>query len=405
MTREGGRTPGILRPPHAAREDHDAVVKLAQDLVRIPSRGGIDPYDPVLDYMASWLARHGLPCQRLAGAGGTTVALTCEITGAAPGPRYVLDACLDTAPFGDEDAWTYPPASGEITGGWLHGRGSSDSKAGAAIFAHIAVRLQQMADQWSGSVALLFDVDEHTGAFGGARAYFENEVPGQVDGVMIGYPGLDYVVTGGRGVLRARMYVHGVAGHSGASKVGPSAIAKAAALVSRLHDLPLPGAPGPDFPLSAKLTVTAINGGEGYSTVPDLCICNVDVRLTPALGDRAALDLLRAVVADIDAAWLGTQPTHVEVTTSWPPFALGEQEPLRAALLTAANAAGVPATAKVAGPSNIGNYLAGLGIPATAGFGVDYRGLHGTDERIALDSIPPVQAAYHQALLTLLNPS
>jgi succinyl-diaminopimelate desuccinylase len=58
--------------------------------------------------------------------------------------------------------------------------------------------------------------------------------------------------------------------------------------------------------------------------------------------------------------------------------------------------------AKVAGPSNIGNYLAGLGIPATAGFGVDCQGLHGTDERIRLGSIPVVQAAYHQALLTLL---
>ena len=60
---------------------------------------------------------------------------------------------------------------------------------------------------------------------------------------------------------------------------------------------------------------------------------------------------------------------------------------------------------KIAGPSNIGNYLAGLGIPATAGFGVDYEGLHGTNERIRLDSIPPVQAAYHQACLALLIPS
>jgi succinyl-diaminopimelate desuccinylase len=59
--------------------------------------------------------------------------------------------------------------------------------------------------------------------------------------------------------------------------------------------------------------------------------------------------------------------------------------------------------AKIAGPSNIGNYLAGLGVPATAGFGVDYKGLHGTDERIHLDSIPAVQAAYHHALRTLLH--
>ena len=64
----------------------------------------------------------------------------------------MLDACLDTAPFGDEAAWTYPPASGQITRGWLHGRGSADSKAGAAIFAHVAARLQDTAGGLGGSV-------------------------------------------------------------------------------------------------------------------------------------------------------------------------------------------------------------------------------------------------------------
>ena len=65
----------------AAREDRDAVVKLIRELVRIPSRGGIDPYDAVLDYMSAWLCEHGLPCRPLAGPGGSTVALACEITG------------------------------------------------------------------------------------------------------------------------------------------------------------------------------------------------------------------------------------------------------------------------------------------------------------------------------------
>jgi succinyl-diaminopimelate desuccinylase len=54
------------------------------------------------------------------------VALTCQVPGGRPGSRFVLDACLDTAPFGDEAAWTYPPASGVIADGWLHGRGSAD---------------------------------------------------------------------------------------------------------------------------------------------------------------------------------------------------------------------------------------------------------------------------------------
>ena len=151
-----------------------AVVQLTQALVRVPSRSGIDSYDPVLDHMAAWLADHGLTCHRLAGPDGADS--RADMRGARRRgrvPRYVLDACLDTAPFGEEAAWTYPPASGEITDEWLHGRGSSDSKAGAAIFAHVAARLRDMAGASGGSVVLLFDVDEHTGGFGGAKAYFE----------------------------------------------------------------------------------------------------------------------------------------------------------------------------------------------------------------------------------------
>ena len=392
----------VTDPQEAAHQDRGSVAKLARELVRIPSRGGIDPYGPVLECMASWLEERGLACRRLEGPRGSTVALACEVAGSGPGPRYVLDACLDTAPFGDEAAWTYPPTSGEMSDGWLHGRGSADSKTGAAIFAHVAVRLRQSASRWAGSVVLLLDVDEHTGTFGGARAFFEGNPGPRVAGVMIGYPGLDAVVTGGRGVLRARVHVRGVAGHSGSSTATPSAIAKAAELVSRLHGIELPGPARPAFPLPARLTVTAISGGDGYSTVADLCVLNVDIRLTPTLDDRDALALLWSAANEMDAAWPATPATSVEVTTCWPPFALPEEEPLRSALVSAASRAGIRVEAKVAGPSNIGNYLAGLGIPATAGFGVAYRGLHGTDERVSLESIVPVQSAYHQALLTLL---
>jgi len=352
--------------------------------------------------MSAWLARPRAgatpPCRAWRGNG--RAGLRSDRRPA--GPRYVLDACLDTAPFGDETAWTYPPVSGEIEEGWLHGRGASDSKAGASIFAHIAARLART--RLAGSLVLLFDIDEHTGHFGGARAYFEGPgAPDSVDGVMIGYPGLEHVVTGGRGVLRARITVHGVASHSGGRAVTPNAITKAAGLASALARAALPGSAGPGFPLPARLTVTEITGGMGYSAVPDLCVLNVDVRLTPALDDTAALTLLRCLAADADAAWPGTPPTHVDITTRWPAYRLPDDSSLKNALLAGARQAGLSPAVKIAGPSNIGNYLAGLGIPATAGFGVGYEGLHGTDERIRIDSIPLVQAAYHQACLTLLT--
>ena len=96
----------MIDPLRAAREDHGAVVELTRGLVRVPSRGGIDPYGPVLECMSAWLGEQGLACRRVAGSGGATVALACEVAGGRPGPRFVLDACLDTAPFGDEAAWT-----------------------------------------------------------------------------------------------------------------------------------------------------------------------------------------------------------------------------------------------------------------------------------------------------------
>jgi hypothetical protein len=64
-----------------------------------------------------------------------------------------------------------------------------------AIFCHFATRLAFSTNQLHGSLVLLFDLDEHTGRFGGATRYFEYfegpDAPSDVTGVMIGYPGMD----------------------------------------------------------------------------------------------------------------------------------------------------------------------------------------------------------------------
>jgi hypothetical protein len=66
-------------PLRAAREDCGSVIELARRLVRVPSRGGIDPSGPVLECMSAWLGEHGWACRRLAGPDGVTVALACEV--------------------------------------------------------------------------------------------------------------------------------------------------------------------------------------------------------------------------------------------------------------------------------------------------------------------------------------
>jgi succinyl-diaminopimelate desuccinylase len=391
-----------------AAEQAGSIIALAQELIRRPSRGGIDDYAPVLAVLESWLTERSLPHRRLHNEAGQLVGLLVEIIGGRPGAWWTLDACVDTAPFGDESAWSFPPTIGDVADQWLRGRGAADSKLAASVFCHIAAHVHGRASRLKGGLAVLLDVDEHTGGFGGARAYIADLSAERPAGVMIGYPGLDEVVVGGRGLWRAVIAVHAPAGHSGSSRaVAVSAISRAVRLVRLLEEADLSAEAGErsGFPLPPKLSVTAIRGGEGFSVTADRCELNVDVRTTPGFDAEAADTLVRKAAAELDTELPGPEPTTVTPVACWPPFQLRPEEQPAAALMASANAMGLAVRARVAGPSNIGNLLAGVGdgIPATAGFGVPYEGLHGIDERASLAELPQVYAAYHQAVLNLME--
>lgn len=390
--------------PQEGRARTASVVELAQELIRRPSRAGIDDYGPVLTVLEDWLAARDLPHRRLHDDAGALVGLLVEIPGGRPGRWWTLDACVDTAPYGDEAAWSFAPASGDIVDGWLLGRGAADSKLAAAMFCHIAADLAPRAADLHGGLAVLLDVDEHTGGFGGARAYLADPHAARPAGVMIGYPGMEDVVVGGRGLWRASIAVHAPSGHSGSSKAVMGAISRAAHLVRLLDAAELPGAAGTSrFPLPPKLSVTSFHGGQGFSVTPDRCDLNVDVRTTPGFDAHDAETLVRKAIAELDAELPAPAPTEVTPVATWPPFRLSEGEQPAAALLNAAAEAGLTVKAKTAGPSNIGNLLAGEGIPATAGFGLPYEGLHGIDERAHLAELPQVYAVYRRAVLDLLG--
>ncbi len=391
-----------------AEADHQSVISMIQELVQIPSRGGLDPYDAIIDHLVQGFANIGLSTRQLKDKqSGRTVGLVCDIPGGHAGPRYVLDACLDTAPFGNPHAWRYPPTSATVVDGWLYGRGAADSKAAIAIFMHLAGHVHTHADELHGSLTLLFDADEHTGGFGGAKRYFNDpNTPSDIDGVMIGYPGADQLVVGGRGFLRADLTVYGEAGHTGSQRAESNinAIEKAADLIGRLAERRTPGPMDPELGLPPKLTVTKVTGGESYSIIPDHCTVSIDVRLTKTFDADRASALIQTIAMQADDGRPSPRATDVIFHESWPAYALDEHAPIRVALTRAAQRQ-LPddVIAKVGGPSNIGNYLAKLGIDATAGLGVAYEGLHGTDERIDLSTIPAVQATYHEAVLTLLS--
>lgn len=379
----------------------DSIVDLARALIAVPSQGGIDAPDAIVDTLGHWLAEHRLEPSLLRGARGGPVGLYLDV-GTGSRPRYRLNAPLDTAPFGDLSAWSFPPTAGDVRGGWLGGRGAADCKTAIVIFAHLGVEVASWTPDLAGTLTLLFDADEHTGRFGGVRAYVATE--SQPDGMMIGYPGQDEIMVGARGFWRGTIHVFGLSIHSGSRTAPPdNAVVKAAALVRMLAEADVPSETDDDFGFGPRITVTGISGGQGYSVVPDRCLVAVDIRLTPRFDARWAEGLVRALCRSLDETVPGSRATVVEPETTWPAYRLPATSRLAASLQAGARRAlGRDVPLAVAGPSNIGNYLATLSIEATCGFGVAYRNLHGADEAIEMASIGPVYDAYLGAVRELL---
>jgi succinyl-diaminopimelate desuccinylase len=365
---------------------------LASRLVATPSCGGIDSPQPVLAVAFDWLQVNGLRPRLL-----KDLAVLVEIEGEARGPLLCLDACIDTAPAGDPAQWSGPPFSGTVRGRRLLGRGAADSKAGVAILAHVARHVAR-AGLPRGTLHVLFDADEHTGRFGGVRAYLD-AVDRAPDAVSLGYPGNDAIVVGSRGFLRARLHFAGRAAHSGeVARTGINAVSKAAAFALKVAEAVLPETHDPAFPFGPVATVTRIEGGEGFSVVPDRATCHIDIRLTRAFDEAQAMRWLEDTVRAVD------REARIETVDHWPAYLVEPGNPLVESFAAAAEQAfGRRIATDVCGPSNIGNLLAARGVPTLCAPGVSFGNMHAADEWADVDSIAPVYGMYCEAVRRFLS--
>ncbi len=385
--------------------DLTSITTLAQKLVQMPSQGGIDSPVAVVEAAFAFAQSLGLPAVKVLDDAGNPVAVVAEIKGAHAGKTWAVNATLDTAPAGNAAQWNGNPFSGEVKDGVLHGRGAGDSKLAASMFMHLAQDMLSQKENMHGNFLLILDADEHTGNFGGIRQSLKNGY--KPDGIMIGYAGDDKIVVGGRGFSRYEIVVSGKAAHSGATaEAEDNALLRVAELVRDLN-ANKPAAPqDPEFDKQPKLTVTQIEGGDGFSVVPSKAIVRIDMRLTPTFNEAAADSHIRAIVAAHDAQnnVPDSRATEIRKISSEPPFLTKAQSELRRALAdSVAEITGKPVAEYVAGPSNIGNFLGKQGIEVTAGYGVPATGVHGANERADLLPLAKVYSVYHSAFKKLLK--
>ncbi len=390
---------------HSAK---NSMVEFLRQLVAIPSQAGSDDPAAIVQAVGTWLAENGVHFQRL-GTARNPRALVINPPTQASDEVLLLNACLDTAPVGDLAQWQYPPFGAIEHEGWLHGRGSADSKAAVAILSEIAratpLTARESHDGRLRRVTLVFDCDEHSGRFGGIKAYTAKF--GFPAFCAIGYPGPRHIVVGSRGFYRTVLTLRGEMGHSGSGSVPAElAVAKLQRLLTGLEKVREQGIPASEnFALRPRASVTWLRtGARTYALTPAKIECGIDIRLTPGFGHGAAGRFLDELLADIAREIGGIHASSLGPVNCWPAYRTPDDALLPRLLQSCAQETlGHAPEFSVSGPSNIGNYLAMHGTQVVSGFGVEYQRIHGPDECVKLDSIPGLHAAYALAVQRFLD--
>jgi len=233
-----------------------------------------DPVDAVLNYVTGRLKKLGLQ-PRLRGTKERPAII------AQFGHKGVaLAGHLDTVPHGD--GWKHE--QGEVSSGWLFGRGSCDMKGGCTAMLLAAEKLVSANVPF----ALCFTTDEET-TMNGAADSSKDPAMRSAPAILITEPSDFDIVVKEKGLLHFMLSTKGKAAHASMPALGDNAIAKMVSILSKLEDLQtIPSDPVTRMTLS----VDTIRGGTRINVIPADCSAEVDVRYPLPLDPQGVIKLV-----------------------------------------------------------------------------------------------------------------
>jgi succinyl-diaminopimelate desuccinylase len=305
-----------------ARLDPDELIALTRDLVRIPSV--IRPGDPsgneaaVARHVEAWFRREGfaLEVQEVAPGRPNVVAWLGE---KGSGRSLLLEGHTDVVTEGDARDWTHPPFGAELVDGRIYGRGSADMKSGlaAAMVAAAAIRRSGVALRGKLVVGALVDEE---GDMLGARHLCATPIGRELDAAIICEPEQNELCLEQRGVVWARVALHGRMAHGAMPEAGVNPISALGALLDEIPRLEkrlrrlCRRSPHLRPPTVTPTVVRApVEGVPQSNVIPSAAHAVLDVRLTPGPDERT-------VAAEIDAACAAARARVPGVTIEWQPI-------------------------------------------------------------------------------------
>ena len=192
--------------------------------------------------------------------------------------RVLLAGHLDTVPVADN-------LPSRRAGDLLHGCGTSDMKAGDAVFLHLAATLPEPRHDLT---LVFYDCEEVEAARNGLGR-IERALPDWLaaDLALLGEPTDGLVEAGCQGTLRVEVRTHGRRAHSARSWLGDNAVHGAAEVLNRLTAYRARRVTIDGCEYREGLQAVRIAGGVAGNVVPDECVVTVNFRFAP---DRNVAD-------------------------------------------------------------------------------------------------------------------
>jgi putative selenium metabolism hydrolase len=258
----------------------------AADLIRIPGLPGQE--GDVARRVREEMIALGLEDVRVDDTG--------NVIGVARGrgqaPAALLNCHLDVVAEGDHDEWEVPPFSGEVSDGYLHGRGAMDIKGPLAVQTYAAAAL---AGRAPGDVIVAHTVLEERGGLGMKRLLESGSVEPGV--VVIGEATHGDVCIGHRGRAEIEVAIHGVAGHASVPDRARNALDLLGDVLAAVSDLSERQESDPVLgPASLVATMVDVLP-ESRNVIPDSVVVTIDWRVLPGDDHESLLTRIAAAIA------------------------------------------------------------------------------------------------------------
>jgi succinyl-diaminopimelate desuccinylase len=298
-------------------------VELTRKLVQIDSINPTSTERACADHVGAVLEKAGYTTRRFEYAPGR-VSLVAR-WGESDSPALCFTGHLDTVPLGAAK-WSHEPLGGELDGGRMYGRGTSDMKSGVAAIVAAAVEIARLPKGKAG-LTLVLTAGEETGCEGAVHLAKTPGALGRAGAVVVAEPTGNEPLVGHKGALWLRVRTRGVTAHGSMPERGVNAIYKAARAVGRLEEFRF--AVAEDALLGRpSLNVGTLRGGLNTNSVPDLAELTVDIRTTPAV-DHAALRAQLAALLGPEAEVEALVDAESVRTREDDPFIAGVRDVLR----------------------------------------------------------------------------